>query len=119
MSRTKKFALGVATLWPLLYLAAFFLFLTVSLFAIFSSESTALLPVDSFFSTVFILHILTTLWSFALLAIYFRLLFKSDRVPKDKKTLWALALFFGNVIAMPVFWYLYVWRDPAGDSPTD
>jgi EamA domain-containing membrane protein RarD len=58
----------------------------------------------------------TILWTFALLAIYVRLLFKTERVPTDKKTLWAVVLFLGNMLAMPVFWYLYVWREPESEA---
>jgi hypothetical protein len=50
-----------------------------------------------------------------LLAIYITFLFKTDRVPQDKKTLWAVVLFCGNLFAMPVFWYLYLWKDPGPD----
>ncbi len=36
-------------------------------------------------------------------------LFKTDVVPQDKKALWAVVLFLGNMISMPIFWYLYIW----------
>ena len=42
---------------------------------------------------------------------YIVFLFKTDRVPQDKKALWAAVLFLGNMLAMPVFFYLYVWPD--------
>ncbi len=67
---------------------------------------------DKMFGTIFVVHSLTILWTFALLAVYIRLLFKTDRVPADKKSLWAVVLFLGNMLAMPVYWYLYVWREP-------
>jgi len=35
---------------------------------------------------------------------------KSRHVPSGKKALWVAVLFFGNLFAMPVFWFLYVWR---------
>ncbi|NLG84554.1 MAG: hypothetical protein GX493_08130 [Firmicutes bacterium] len=38
--------------------------------------------------------------------------FNTDLVDKDKKALWAVVLFFGNIIAMPIYWYLYIWREP-------
>jgi type II secretory pathway component PulM len=36
--------------------------------------------------------------------------FQSNRVSADKKALWAVVLFLGNIFAMPVYWYLYLWR---------
>jgi cytosine/uracil/thiamine/allantoin permease len=48
----------------------------------------------------------------ALLTFYIINVFRNDRVNKDMKILWAVVLFFGNFVAMPVYWYLYIWRDP-------
>jgi hypothetical protein len=54
----------------------------------------------------------------ALMAFYIVNVFRNDRVDKDKKALWAVVLFMGNMIAMPIYWYLYIWREaPAVDSP--
>jgi hypothetical protein len=48
---------------------------------------------------------------FGLIAFYILFLFKTDRVPQDKKALWAAVLLLGNMLAMPVFFFLYVWPD--------
>jgi hypothetical protein len=45
-----------------------------------------------------------------LVAAYIVYVFKTRHVPAEKRALWAAVLFFGNFIAMPVFWFLYVWR---------
>ncbi len=45
----------------------------------------------------------------ALTILYIVHLFRTDRVPADKKALWAVVLLLGNILAMPVYWYLYVW----------
>ncbi len=46
----------------------------------------------------------------ALVIAYIVYVFKTRHVPAEKKALWAAVLLFGNIIAMPVFWFLYVWR---------
>jgi hypothetical protein len=53
-----------------------------------------------------------------LVASYVIYVFKTRHVPSDKKALWAAVLFFGNIFAMPVFWFLYVWRplQPSQDA---
>jgi hypothetical protein len=66
-----------------------------------------------FFLIIFPLHLLTMLWIMALTVIYIVNVFKNDRVDKDKKALWAVVIFLGNMIAMPVYWYLYIWREPS------
>ena len=47
-----------------------------------------------------------------LLVFYITHLFRTDSVANDKKALWAIVLFLGNVIAMVVYWFLYIW--PSG-----
>jgi hypothetical protein len=59
------------------------------------------------------MHFFTMIVIFALTAFYIVYLFKTDRVAQDKKALWAVVLFLGNMIAFPVFWYLYIWKEPA------
>jgi hypothetical protein len=50
------------------------------------------------------------LWVVVLMVIYIVNVFKNDRVDKDKKVLWAIVLFMGSMIAMPIYWYLYIWK---------
>ncbi len=59
---------------------------------------------------IFPLHFFTMFEIFVLIAIYIFYLFKTDVVPQDKKALWAVVLFLGNMISMPIFWYLYIWK---------
>jgi len=51
----------------------------------------------------------------ATLASYIVYLFKTKHVPKGKKALWAVVLFMGNIFAMPIFWYHYIWK-PASEA---
>jgi len=32
-------------------------------------------------------------------------------VDNDKKWLWRGLMFFGHVFAIPIFWYLYIWKE--------
>ena len=61
------------------------------------------------FMLVFRIHFAMVALCLVLIGFYIWYLFKTDRVPSDKKSLWAVVLFLGNLIAMPVFWYLYMW----------
>jgi len=65
------------------------------------------------FMLIFPLHILTMLWLMALTVFYMVNVFRNERVDKDQKVLWAVVLFMGNIIAMPIYWYLYIWKEPA------
>src|SRR2546430_2615182 len=61
------------------------------------------------FETIFRIQMLVMALVLALMAFYIVHLFRTDRVPADKKALWAVVLFLGNLLAMPVYWYLYMW----------
>jgi uncharacterized membrane protein len=119
MSRPVKIVLLLATLWPLLYMFIFF-GVFVSMFFLMARaqggpHTAAGNEPPVWFFSLFALHLLTMLWSMALTAIYIVNVFKNERVEKDKKALWAVVIFFGNVIAMPVYWYLYIWREPGAE----
>jgi len=65
-----------------------------------------------FILVIVFLHVFTILLIFVLCAICIIDVFKSDRVVKDKKTLWAVVLFMGGIFACPVYWYIYIWKKP-------
>ena len=115
LSRPAAIVVAVLTLAPW----AFF----ISFFAYFARHfptdpvSTAPPPDEFFrnFNTVFRLQLLFMGFLVALLAFYIVHVFRTDRVPSDKKALWAVVLFLGNLFAMPVYWYLYVWPKSEAD----
>ena len=113
LSRPIKIVVGILTAWPVLYIFLFFAFIAGTIFWISRSASggghSSGPPVA--FLLLFAAHFATILLMFALIAFYNVFLFKTDRVPQDKKALWAAVLFLGNMLAMPVFFYLYVWPD--------
>ncbi len=73
------------------------------------------------FAVIFALHFLTMLFILALTIFYIVDIFRNNRVEKDKKALWAIVIFMGNAIAMPIYWYLYIWKEAnvGGPSPPD
>ncbi len=64
------------------------------------------------FAVVFLLHCFTMVEGLCLLAYYIYHVFTTDRLPQDKKALWAVVIFLGSAIAMPIYWYLYIWKEP-------
>ena len=113
LSRPLKLAIGALTIWPLAYMFLFFAFvagtmLWTSLVPKGAAHSAGLTVA---FVALFAAHLGTILLTFALITFYVVYLFKTDRVPQDKKALWAAVLLLGAFVAMPVFFYLYVWPD--------
>ena len=63
------------------------------------------------FNMIFKLHLGAMVLTCSLLLFYIVHLFRTEIVANDKKALWAVVLFFGNMIAMIVYWFLYIWPD--------
>jgi hypothetical protein len=114
MSKTIKLLLGLVTIWPFVYLILFFI--TIFSLVIFSTGAETAGGPPPLIALIFPLHLLTMLVIMALTVFYMVNVFRNERVVKDQKVLWAVVLFLGNVLAMPIYWYLYIWKEgqPAG-----
>jgi hypothetical protein len=111
VSRPVAVLIGAFTLWPILYM---FIFFGVFMSGFFTRSDPSTQPDAGFhsFQLLMALHLGTMLLMMALLTFYIVHVFKNSAISGDKRTLWAVVLFFGNIIAMPVYWFLYVWREP-------
>jgi hypothetical protein len=94
---------GIASAWPLVYL--------VYLVWLISSLET-----DAVREPPLSLHLGTLAVVLVLIGAYLAMLYRSTFVPSGKRTFWALVLLIGNVCAVPVFWYVFLWRR-AVDEP--
>ncbi|HEX8169071.1 MAG TPA: hypothetical protein VF824_00865 [Thermoanaerobaculia bacterium] len=104
LSKLSKILVLVVTLVPPVYMALLF-----ATFLITFSANNKEPAIFKHFGLFFVVHLCVMLLTFALLTFYIVVLFKTDRVKPELKALWAVVLFFGGPIAMPIFWYLHVW----------
>jgi len=111
MEKPGKVALGAATLWPFVYMVIFFGFIFSSFLFLPGDGGSGGFPAA--FAVLFALHIFTMLLIMGLSIFYIVDVFRNNRVDKDKKALWAVVIFLGNMIAMPIYWYLYIWKEAA------
>ena len=110
MKKSTKILLGLATLWPFLYMILFLVFILSSILFLPPGDGKESGP-PFFFAVLIAVHLLTMLWIIGLTVFYIVNIFRNDRVEKDKKVLWAVVIFLGNMIAMPIYWYLYIWKE--------
>jgi uncharacterized membrane protein YozB (DUF420 family) len=103
-----KVLLGGATLLPFLYMIIFMGFM-ISAFGL-SFSSDAPMPQINL-PILFAVHLIVGILSVGLIVFYIVNVFKNERVDKDKKAVWAVVLIMGGIIAMPIYWYLYFWKD--------
>ena len=125
MKKSTKIWLGIATIWPVVYILLFFVvvFSVVIVGAlnpgphapVDNSPASIFFPVG--FMAIFVLHILTIMGSLALTVFYIIRVFKTEQLDQNMKIMWMLLLFFMGMMAQPVFWYLYIWRDAPDLSP--
>ncbi|MHA1567936.1 MAG: hypothetical protein ACTSXZ_00575 [Alphaproteobacteria bacterium] len=112
MAKWKKVGVLLVTLAPLAYM---FIFMAFILGMILFGASGSLKPPNEppfWFFAIIPLHLLSMVWITGLVIGYLVHLFKTSHVPQDKKALWAVVLFLGNMFAMPVYWYFYIWQEP-------
>lgn len=117
MKPTVKLILGLATLLPLVYMILYFVVFISLFFSSVLGNPPIGVPGEQHFASMFIGHFIMMLWIMALLVFYIVHLFKNESIPNDKKALWAIVIFLGNVLAMPVYWYIYVWNTPGTILP--
>jgi hypothetical protein len=105
MNRTKALVLAAFTVWPIAYMLFFMATVASSFFMMRGGSS----QMPSFFGVLIVLHFFTMAEMLGLLVFYILHLFRTEEIAQDKKALWAVVLFMGNAIAMPVYWYLHIW----------
>lgn len=71
-----------------------------------NSPASIFFPVG--FMAIFVLHMLTIMGSLALTVFYIIRVFKTEQLDQNMKIM--------GMLAQPVFWYLYIWRDAPGGS---
>jgi hypothetical protein len=121
LSKPIKVIVGLATAWiviyPLLFLAIWFLmafgiFFSAGFQAAEASEvpPPAMLPFGLFFG-IFPVHCLTILLNFALIPFYLIHVIKNTAAAEAVRIILGVGIFFMGFIAMPVYFYLYIWRE--------
>ena len=108
MKKVKAVILGIFTLIPILYIIFFIsVFFHMFLNTVSSTNTESSI---NLFKIIFPLHLSTMILVIVLLVIYIVNVFKNDTIESDKKALWAIVLFFGNMISMIVYWILHIWK---------
>jgi len=110
MVRPARIALLAATLAPIGYFFAVYRFV---------GKPMTQAPADSLmtaawmsqFNRFMVFNAVFVFWLMGLLAIYLIHLYRTSSVPDGRRAFWAVVLFMGNMVAMPIYWYLYVWRE--------
>jgi len=111
-NKFNNFILGVFTIYPVFYTLYFFTFVYNSLF---------IKPLGSGISNIkglhddlgldFAIHLLTVIAILVLIITYIIHIIKNNTLKYKNKIFWLLFMFLCAIVAMPVYWFLYIWRD--------
>jgi hypothetical protein len=101
--------LGIVTFVPGAFCVAF-LGIFISVFAL------GWKPPYELIRTLVLLHFTCLLLIVSLLIYYLRHVYQNRDLTAQEQTLWIAMLFFGNVVAMPIYWCRYL---SAGDRSKD
>jgi hypothetical protein len=120
MKRSNKILLGAATFWPPLYIFLFLAFVIAIM--VLSNGGPPGGPEDMLagilFVVVFALHMLTIFGSLGLTVYYLIHAIKRKDLKDEMKAVWAVLFFFFGMFTQPVYWYLYIWKEPEPAAPT-
>lgn len=118
LNKPVKILLGLATAWNALYPLLFFAVWLIMVLGMFLSagfsSSTAGEPSPVFilpFFAIFPLHCLTILLHFVLATFYLIHVIKNTTASETVRIILGVGIFFMGFIAMPIYYYLYIWRD--------
>lgn len=111
MRKSQKIILCIATILPIIM---YFLFVIMVVINALGMASWGVVPFErspeTYLLKFFIGYFTFILWYIALLIIYIMHIIKNRRLDGEKKALWAVVVFLGSVIAMIVYWVLYIWK---------
>jgi hypothetical protein len=129
MSRPKKILLGAATLWPPLFAVVFVALMilwTAGLIWLWQPDDplTGRHTSDPFSgplfagvaSAIFVLGLLTAIDAAVIFVVYAYHIVTNGRLTEGQRISWVLLLLTTAALAMPLYFYLYVWRVPGGNA---
>lgn len=110
ISRGAAGLLLVPTIYPLIYLLAFFV--------TFLSERAAdgSLPIFGSVENIQRFHLAAMLVGFAVVILYVAHSLRRAEFSSDQRLLWVVLLILGGLFSAPIYWYLFVWRDARRSS---
>lgn len=120
--KSTKILLGAVTIWPIAYIFIFIvgMFGMMVLLPFADGPTSPQEPGSPLialgFLSFFAVHMLTILLSMGLMAFYIVRVFKTP-LEEAMKIMWTVLICTVGILAMPVFWYLYIWREPAVVPP--
>ena len=110
LTRGRKIALGIATAWTPTYMVLFlgFFILTFLGAATGARGGAPAKGIPTSFLIMFPFHIFTMLVGIGLLVVYVLHALQNEKLDQNTRLLWAVLISVGSLVAMPIYFYMYV-----------
>jgi len=113
ISKPIKILIGIGTLWftiyPFLFIGA--MVLSMGVLPLFARNGNSPEPFFSLFGLIFPLHFCTIFIAFGLMVFYLIHVIKNTKADETIRIVLGVGNYFMPFIAMPIYYYLYVWLD--------
>lgn len=110
MTTRNRVLLGMATCWPFVFLLGSQVFVYKNVLLI----RAGIAPSVAGFIIIVVAQLVTLALLWLLVAFYWRHVDENEALSAGKKRVWKAALFVGNMVVMPLYWYRFVWHQPTG-----
>lgn len=97
MKTSSKIILGLATIWPVIYLI---------LLLLWSLHKLPFIDREMFLN----IHLASWVITMFVFGNYFIYVMNNPKLNQNQKTNWFMMLFFGNIITMIIYWYKFIWK---------
>ncbi|HDS08669.1 MAG TPA: hypothetical protein ENN73_00450, partial [Firmicutes bacterium] len=114
MDKRNKVILGFFTIWPVIYIFVFILVaMIIVLIGIFTGgDEERFMPFLVGGSIILMMfHFATIIVIWVMIIIYIIKVINNPDFEQANKVIWCLLIFFASIIAMPIYWYLYIWKE--------
>ena len=119
MSRPLKIVIGLATIWPALILVTYgIIYFAITYLATYLNTNYNF-PITNIMEIIMLITLITKICIIGLLIFYFVHLLINNYVKWMAKILWIGSFIFTFPISMPIYWYLYIWREPQDLKSTE
>jgi hypothetical protein len=112
MNKFGKVVLGFLTIWPILYIILFILFIcSMVMVPVLQKEAPESNGPGYSMIALFGLHGLTMLIGIFLFAFYIIHAARNTKIEGLEKIIWILIIAVVGFVTMPIYWYVHIWKE--------
>jgi hypothetical protein len=117
LNKSAKIVLGILTFLPLLFLISTLGFFVFNFFSVFFSQEPEMpMMLFSYLSYVLPYLFLIILLALGLFVFYIVHIIRNASLDTEKRILWIVVVFFAYGVALPIYWYIHIWKNNAAKA---